>query len=63
MLLRRYHKKAIEQPTIKEEEVLEIKPYDGITKAEIIEILRQKGIEHNPRDKKDILYSLMIGGD
>lgn len=62
MLLRRYHKKAIEQPTIKEEEVLDIKPYD-ITKAEIIEILKQKGIEHNPRDKKDILYSLMIGGD
>ena len=63
MLLRRYHKKATEQPTIKEEEVLDIKPYDNITKPEIIEILTEKGIEHNPRDKKEVLYNLMIEGD
>lgn len=45
------------------EEIEEIKPYKEITKGEIIEILTEKGIEHNPRDKKEILYSLMIKGD
>ena len=40
-----------------------IKPYDDITKAEIIEELDRKGIEYNPRDKKQVLYDLLIKGD
>ena len=39
------------------------KPYDDITKAEIIEELDRKGIEYNPRDKKQVLYDLLIKGD
>lgn len=35
--------------------------YDGITKDEIIEKLKEKGIEHNPKDKKEVLYDLLVG--
>lgn len=45
------------------EEIEEIKPYGDITKAEIIEELAIKGIEYNPRDKKQVLYDLLIKGD
>lgn len=41
----------------------DIADINDITKAEIIEILTEKGIEHNPRDKKEVLYRLMIEGD
>ena len=60
---RPYENQAHILPTSEEkrkDDVLEINDY---TKAEIIEILKKKGIEHNPRDKKEILYSLMIEGD
>lgn len=71
MMLRRYHKKkekpkenkALEQPINKDEEDANTIGIDNITKANIIEILTQKGIEHNPRDKKEVLYDLMIGSD
>ena len=53
----------IEQPTIKDNEDINIIDIDDITKPEIIEILTQKGIEHNPRDRKEILYELMIKGE
>ncbi len=36
---------------------------DSFTKAEILEILNDNGIEHNPRDKKEVLYDLMVEGD
>lgn len=36
---------------------------EDISKDKIIEILEQKGIDHNPRDKKEVLYNLMIEGD
>lgn len=36
---------------------------DDITKDKIIEILNEKGIEHNPKDRKEILYKLMVEGD
>ena len=35
--------------------------YDGITKDEIIERLKEKGIEHNPKDKKEVLFDLLVG--
>ena len=64
MLLRRYHKnKASKQPTIEEIKDDNTIDIDDITKPEIIEILTEKGIEHNPRDKKEVLYNLMIEGD
>ena len=52
-----------EQPTTEDNEGANIIDIDDITKPEIIEILTQKGIEHNPRDKKEILYDLMIEGE
>ncbi len=52
-----------EQPTNEDEEGINTIGIDNITKAEIIEILTQKGIDHNPRDKKEILYNLMVQGD
>lgn len=52
-----------EQPTNEEGEGTNIIGIDNITKAEIIEILTQKGIDHNPRDRKEILYELMIKGE
>lgn len=33
---------------------------DEITKAQIIQELEAFGIEHNPRDKKHVLYDLMM---
>lgn len=36
---------------------------DDISKDKIIEILKRKGIDHNPRDKKEVLYNLMIEGE
>lgn len=36
---------------------------DDITKDEIVEILTGKGIEHNPRDKKEVLYELLVEGE
>ncbi|MFW3538211.1 hypothetical protein [Vagococcus fluvialis] len=33
---------------------------DEITKAQIIQELEAFGIEHNPRDKKQVLYDLMM---
>lgn len=37
--------------------------YDDLTKSYIVDILAEKGIDHNPRDKKDVLYKLMIEGE
>lgn len=52
-----------EQPTSEEEEVTNAIGIDSITKPEIIGILTEKGIEHNPRDKKEVLYDLLRKGD
>lgn len=35
--------------------------YDTLKKQEIIQELQAMGIEHNPRDKKQVLYDLMMG--
>lgn len=37
--------------------------YDDITKPDIIVMLTEKGIEHNPGDKKEDLYDLLLGSD
>ncbi len=52
-----------EQPTNEDNEDTNIIDIDDIKKDKIIEILTQKGIEHNPRDRKEILYELMIKGE
>lgn len=54
-----YNKVEEKQPT-NEDKGLGI---NDITKDKIIEVLTEKGIEHNPRDKKEILYDLMIEGE
>ncbi len=33
--------------------------YDDLTKPEIVEILKERSIEHNPRDKKENLVGLL----
>lgn len=52
-----------EQATNEDEEGSNVIGIDDITKAKISEILRRKGIEHNPKDKKEVLYDLMVGSD
>ena len=39
----------------------ELPAYDDITKAEIVERLKNDGIDHNPRDSKEVLYALLEG--
>ena len=71
MLLRRYHNKIgeleenklSEQPTKGDVKDVDTIGIDKLTKADIGEILSQRGIEFNPRDKKEDLYDLMIGSD
>ncbi|NLK01244.1 MAG: hypothetical protein GX318_08435, partial [Clostridia bacterium] len=40
-----------------------INDYQSMTKAEIAEILTEKGIDFNPRDRKDKLLELLMAGD
>jgi hypothetical protein len=58
-----YENQAHISPTSEDKDEDDVIDMSNITKAEIIEILTEKGIEHNPRDKKEILYNLMIEGD
>ncbi|WP_214684673.1 hypothetical protein [Exiguobacterium sp. s155] len=44
-----------------EGEAEDLPHYNDITKAEIIEQLKQGNIEHNPRDSKEVLYALLEG--
>lgn len=37
--------------------------YDALTKPEIVEILEERGIEHNSRDKKENLVELLVGSE
>ena len=53
----------IGQPTEESKEDGDVIVYDDITKPQIADILSQKGIEHNPRDKKEVLYNLLLGSD
>lgn len=34
---------------------------DELTKAQIVEQLKEKGVEHNPRDTKEVLLKLLEG--
>lgn len=52
-------RKALEEQK-KQEEVKKLS-IDDLTKDEIIAKLKEKGIEHNPRDKKEILFKLLVG--
>jgi len=58
-----YDKEFLNESVADEDKGTNIKPYDDITRAEIIEELDRKGIEYNPRDKKQVLYDLLIKGD
>lgn len=75
MLLRRYHNQGV-QNEVTEEPISEAKEaiseakeatnvivYDDITKSQMVDILSQKGIEHNHRDKKEDLYNLLLGSE
>ncbi len=37
--------------------------YEELTKAEIVDILKEKGIEFNSRDKKEDLIELLLGSE
>ena len=37
--------------------------YNSLTKPEIVEILRERGIEYNSKDKKEDLVKLLVGSD
>lgn len=52
-----------EQPTNEDNKDTNTIDIDDITKPEIIEMLTQKGIDHNSRDRKEILYELLIKGE
>lgn len=52
-------KKALEEQ--KKQEQMKKLSIDDLTKDEIIAKLKEKGIEHNPRDKKDGLFKLLVG--
>ena len=54
---------ATERPVIENKQDRHIVGIDDITKTEISEMLSKKGIEHNPKDKKEVLYDLMVGSD
>lgn len=64
MLLRRHYKnKATQEPTEAVEQVINTIVFEDVTKAQISLILSEKGIEHNPRDKKEDLYNLLLGSE
>lgn len=44
-----------------DEEADALPAYDDITKAEIVERLKEKGVDHNPRDSKEVLYASLEG--
>lgn len=52
-------RKALEEQK-KQEEVKKLS-IDDLTKDEIIAKLKEKGIDHNPRDKKETLFKLLVG--
>lgn len=51
------------QPLSKDNKDINTIAYDDLKKPDIVDILAEKGIDHNPRDKKDVLYKLMIEGE
>lgn len=51
------------QPVEDNKESIDVLGIEDYTKAQIVEILSQRGIEHNPRDRKDILYDLLVAGE
>ena len=55
--------KPLNQPVEDNKEPIDVLGIEDYTKAQIVEILSQKGISHNPKDRKDTLYSLLMAGD
>lgn len=53
----------LNQPVEDSKEPIDILGIEDYTKAQIAEILSLRGIEHNPRDRKDILYDLLVAGE
>ena len=54
---------AENEPTKKDKVSVDTKGHEDMTKAEIAEILTEKGIDFNPRDRKDKLLELLMAGD
>lgn len=52
-----------EQPIKADKQVDNVIAYNDITKAEIGQLLEDKGIEYNARDTKRELYNLLLGSD
>lgn len=55
--------KPLNQPVEDNKEPIDVLGIEDYTKAQIVEILSQKGISHNPKDRKDTLYSLLMAGE
>ena len=71
MILRRYNKtrvgeepkKAQKPKKVREPKKVEVPAYDDVVKADIRDLLDDKGIEYNERDNKTVLYELLVGSD
>lgn len=50
---------ALKQETVSKKEIVEVIDYEELTKAEIKEILDEKGIEYSDRDNKATLVELL----
>ena len=50
---------ALKKETVSKKEIVEVIDYEELTKAEIKEILDEKGIEYSDRDNKATLIELL----
>lgn len=53
----------VEQPIKEDSGTTNVIAYEDMTKADIVELLAKRGIEHNPRHKKETLIDLLLGSD
>jgi len=53
----------LNQPVEENKEPIDVLGIEDYTKAQIVEILSQRGIKHNTKDRKDILYDLLVAGE
>lgn len=50
---------ALKQETVSKKEIIEVIDYEELTKAELKEILDERGIEYSDRDNKTTLIELL----
>lgn len=58
-----HNNKVAEEPTEEVKAVTNTIAYEGMTRAEMSELLTERGIEYNSRDNRDTLIELLIGSD